>query len=131
MAWRQGVSYAQDLRDRVFTASDAGVPVGRQIQRRLRCRMPVKRRAGDRNQFALPDHRQVWMLRLDRFPSPIHAHRPETLAKKSRSTTSWPILACSRSNAPSQAASFASARSENRDARPVWACRFHSFTIVG
>ncbi len=29
MAWRQGAAYAQDLRDRVFTAFDSAVPVGR------------------------------------------------------------------------------------------------------
>jgi transposase len=28
MAWRRGRSYSQDLRDRVFTASDAGMAVG-------------------------------------------------------------------------------------------------------
>ena len=29
MAWRHGAAYSQDLRDRVFTAFDAGVRVGR------------------------------------------------------------------------------------------------------
>ncbi len=29
MLWQQGKAYAQDLRDRVFAAADAGAPVGR------------------------------------------------------------------------------------------------------
>lgn len=29
MAWRHGAAYSQDLRDRVFTAFDSGIPVGR------------------------------------------------------------------------------------------------------
>ena len=29
MAWRHGAAYSQDLRDRVFTAFDAGIRVGR------------------------------------------------------------------------------------------------------
>lgn len=29
MLWRRGQAYAQDLRERVFAASDAGLPVGR------------------------------------------------------------------------------------------------------
>jgi len=29
MVWRRGKSYSQDLRERVFQASDAGMPVGR------------------------------------------------------------------------------------------------------
>lgn len=34
MAWKSGKAYAQDLRDRVFMASDEGIPVG-QIAERL------------------------------------------------------------------------------------------------
>jgi transposase len=33
MVWRRGRAYAQDVRERVFAASDAGMPVGRIAER--------------------------------------------------------------------------------------------------
>ena len=58
-------------------------------------------------------------------------HRPEeALAKKSRSTTSWPILACSFSTSSAFAVSCASALPENTEARPSMAWRFHSPAMV-
>ena len=51
----------------------------------------------DQQQFALPDDRHVRMVALHQFTPPRHAQRPEAFAKKSRSTSSWPIVACKRS----------------------------------
>ncbi|MCW2249252.1 hypothetical protein M2352_004912 [Azospirillum fermentarium] len=56
--------------------------------------------AAERHQSALPGDRQARMLRLDHLPPPADAHRPEALRKKSRSTTSCPIMACSFSTSP-------------------------------
>lgn len=56
--------------------------------------------AAERHQRALLRDRQARMLRLDQLPPPADAHRPEALRKKSRSTTSCPIMACSFSTSP-------------------------------
>ena len=53
----------------------------------------VAERPADRQKLALPDNRQPRLFRLDHLPPPPDTHRPEAFAKKSRSTTSWPILA--------------------------------------
>src|SRR5271155_3500919 len=58
-------------------------------------RLPIERRPRDRRQFALADNREPWMIGVDHGPPPIKAQRSKAFAKKSRSTTSWPILACS------------------------------------
>src|SRR6185312_14372631 len=111
-------------------------PHQRQVLRRLRRRRAVERRAADRYQCALPYDRQARVPGLDHRPPPVHAHRPKAFAKKSRSTTSWPILACSFSTSPSRALirfaaqAFASALPENTDDSPSTAWRFHSLIIV-
>src|SRR6185437_11692672 len=105
-------------------------PHQRQVLRRLRYRRAVKRGAADRYQCALPYDRQARVPGLDHRPPPVHAHRPKAFAKKSRSTTSWPILACSFSTSPSRATSFASTLPENTDDSPSTAWRFHSLIIV-
>src|SRR3989304_1231312 len=43
------------------------------------------------------------MTGIDHRLPPIQAQRSKALAKKSRSTTSWPIFACSRAISPSRA----------------------------
>jgi len=55
----------------------------------------------DLQQRALPNNRQPLVLRVDLLAPPFDAHRPEAFAKKSRSTTNWPILACSRDSSAS------------------------------
>src|ERR1700677_3973906 len=61
---------------------------------RLRHRLgAVDPRARDVQQFALPAHRYAFAGSFDHRPSIRRAHRPGLLAKKSRSTVNWPILA--------------------------------------
>src|SRR5450631_4241353 len=59
----------------------------------LHRRLTVERRTADRCQLALAHNREPWMIRFDQCLPPIQAQRSKALAKKSRSTTSWPILA--------------------------------------
>src|SRR3954454_6389014 len=66
-----------------------------QVQRRLPSRLIVEPGPADRDQLALPHDRELGVVRVNHLPPPLDAHRPEALAKKSRSTTNWPILACS------------------------------------
>lgn len=72
------------------------------------------------NEAALTDHRSP----------PVHAHRPKAFAKKSRSTTSCPILACSFSTSLSLTALAASPAPEKVLAIPSMACRFQAAIIV-
>src|SRR3984885_2475704 len=58
-------------------------------------RPPIERGARDSRQFALADNREPCMTWSDHGPPPIKAQRSKAFAKKSRSTTSCPILACS------------------------------------
>ena len=58
-----------------------------QVQRRLAARLVIQTRAVHRQQLALSHHRQRLVRRRDQPPPPIHAHRPEAFAKKSRSTS--------------------------------------------
>src|SRR3546814_13229911 len=51
-------------------------------------------RPADRQQAALRCDRQMLVCHLDLRSPPGHAHRPEAFAKKSRSTSNCPILAC-------------------------------------
>ena len=53
----------------------------------------VDPRARQAQQHALAAHRQVLARPFDHRSSIGRAHRPGLLAKKSRSTVSWPILA--------------------------------------
>jgi hypothetical protein len=55
---------------------------------------------------------------------------PQALRKKSRSTTSWPIFACSFSNSPSRTASATSTLAEKTPAIPSTACRFQALISV-
>src|SRR5262249_44984181 len=69
-------------------------------------RRPIDPRAGNLQQHALPAHRQSAMTPIHERSPVRSAHLPDLLAKKSRSTISSPILACSfsisrsRSEAP-------------------------------
>ncbi len=90
----------------------------RQILRRLASRLIIIGGSADCQKLALANNRQVLVACLNHCTSPLDAHRPEVLAKKSRSTTSWPILACNFSKSPSRMPSFSSALLENIDARP-------------
>src|SRR5947209_13182442 len=105
-------------------------PHQRQVLRRLADRLVIERRPADRNQLALPNNGQPPVARLNQRPSPLHTHRPDAFAKKSRSTTNCPILACSFSTSSSRMPSFASPLPENTATSPSTACRFHSPTIV-
>ena len=93
-------------------------------------RRSVPGRPADPDQRTLPAHRQRGVLRLDHLAPPGDAHRPEAFAKKSRSTTSCPILACSFSSSPSRSAAAASALPENTPAMPSIACRFQALISV-
>src|SRR6195952_3560190 len=75
-----------------------------QRRRTLADRLIVAAGTADLEQRALPHDREVGMRSGHHLPPPFHTHRPETFAKKSRSTTSWPILACSRVNSASPVA---------------------------
>src|ERR1019366_8396421 len=101
-----------------------------QVQRGLARRLVVEGRSAGRHQRALPPNRQPRMVRLDHLSPPVHAQRPKALDKKSRSTTSWPILACSLSISPSRAPSVASALPENTPASPSMACLRQAAIIV-
>ena len=66
-----------------------------QIQSRLTGFLIVQTRTGDLEQSALPDNTELRMARGDHALPAGDAHRfPQACAKKSRSTVSWPILAC-------------------------------------
>src|SRR5215203_202525 len=67
----------------------------REIGLALAGRGSVIARACDAEQPALSADREPRVSGLDPAPPPIEAHRPEALDKKSRSTTSSPILAWS------------------------------------
>jgi len=72
--------------------------------RLFRHRRVVIGRPADRQQAALHRDRQILVCRLDLRSPPGHAHRPEAFAKKSRSTSNCPILACNFSISASLAA---------------------------
>src|ERR1700692_3952932 len=85
----------------------------------------------DRQEFALPGGRQVRMIAVHQFTPPRHAQRPEAFAKKSRSTTSWPILACKRSTSAALApASTGDAFEPNVVVIPSIAAFFQAATWV-
>jgi hypothetical protein len=58
-------------------------------------RRAIERGAGDGDQLALPDNGEPLVIGIDHHLPPIQAQRSKALAKKSRSTTNCPILACS------------------------------------
>src|ERR1700760_1131898 len=104
-----------------------------QVQRGLSGWLVIEPRPAGRNQLTLSHDRQLGVLRVNHLSPPLDAHRPEAFAKKSCSTTNWPIFACSRSISASDdfAASCATDRSANTAVKPSMACFFHSPTIVG
>jgi hypothetical protein len=62
----------------------------------VRCRrrlLPINARTRQRQQRALAPHGKIALGRINHGPSILQAHRPDLLAKKSRSTVSSPILA--------------------------------------
>ena len=65
----------------------------REIVRRRRGFGPVDARTRQRQQLALAPHGKIALGRINHGSSIRHAHRPDLLAKKSRSTVSSPILA--------------------------------------
>src|SRR5215471_13770764 len=58
---------------------------------------PIQAGARNSKQRAPAADRQRIVLAADELTSVRGAHLPDLLAKKSRSTMSWPILACNRS----------------------------------
>jgi len=96
----------------------------RQVQQAPAFPRPVGTRPVNPDQRALPGDRQRRGLRIDHVTPPHRARRPEALAKKSRSTASWPILAWSFPTSPAFSAVFASASPENSQVIPAIARRF-------
>src|SRR5512145_3304878 len=74
----------------------------RQVELGLARGPVVEPRAADRHQLTLASNRQRGMHAVDHLPPPIDAQRPKAFAKKSRSTISCPILACSFSMSASR-----------------------------
>ena len=106
--------------------------ISAQVQRRPPTGLAIEPRAADRHQLASPHDGQPRMLGLDHLTPPLPAHRPDAFAKKSRSTSNCPILACRFSTSASAAlAMFCPADlPEKTPASPSTACRFQSLTIV-
>ena len=67
----------------------------------LACWPIIVPRPADLEQCALPHDRQLLVCRVYLLTPPFNTHRPEAFAKKSRSTTNCPILACSRDSSAS------------------------------
>jgi hypothetical protein len=57
-----------------------------QVELAFPARLVIKPRPAQRNQGALPDYRQLRMLRLNHLTPPFSAHRPQAFDKKSRSS---------------------------------------------
>jgi len=66
---------------------------------------PVQARARHAEKRALPPYRQRLVGAVEHRSAVRRARLPDLLAKKSRSTVSWPILACSRAMSRSCAVS--------------------------
>src|SRR4029079_12327755 len=91
----------------------------------------VERRAADRYQLALAHDREPWMTGVDHRLPPIQAQRSKAFDKKSRSTTSWPILACSFVSSASRFCSRALPFSSKTLANFSIASRFQAAIWVG
>ncbi len=65
-----------------------------QIRQGLALQAVIKRRTAKRENAALPGDAQLWVGTLDHRFAFRGGTRANPLAKKSRSTVSWPILAC-------------------------------------
>src|SRR5262249_44398234 len=72
-----------------------------QVELTLTRRLVVEPRPANRHQLTLASDWQRGVLAVDHLPPPIDAQRPKAFAKKSRSTTSWPIFACNFSTSAS------------------------------
>ncbi len=92
-----------------------------EVLRGLACRRAIERGARNRNELALPDNGQPRTIGIDHHLPPIQAQRSKALAKKSRSTTSWPILAWSF---------ITSASRFDRTSKPLSSKTFASFSIA-
>src|SRR3990172_5712936 len=66
-----------------------------EVLRPLARRLPLERRPRDRHEFILAHDGESCVIATGRRLPPIKVQRSKAFAKKSRSTTSWPILACS------------------------------------
>ncbi len=66
----------------------------RQVPGALALRGVIERRPADRQNFALTAQAQIGVIASDHAFAFPPAHRLSPLAKKSRSTVNWPILAC-------------------------------------
>src|SRR5690606_33525952 len=102
-----------------------------QVLRALARRLSVERRPRDRDQFALAADREPLVIGINHHSPPIQAQRSKALAKKSRSTTSWPILACSFVTSASRPTWASEALSSNALAKFSMACRFHCVIWFG
>jgi hypothetical protein len=81
--------------ERAFQERLVDKPHQREVLLALARRRAVERGPRDRHQLALPDDGEPLVTGIDHHLPPIKAQRSKALAKKSRSTTSCPILACS------------------------------------
>ena len=83
------------------------------------------------NQGALAHDREPGMIRIDhRYPS-VAAQRPKARDKKSFSTVSCPILACSALTSASWSAAREEVLRANTSGRLSRACRFHCAITLG
>src|SRR5690606_1914301 len=101
------------------------------ILRALASGLAVERGSRDRDQLALATDREPFVIGINHHSPPIQAQRSKALAKKSRSTTSWPILACSFVTSASRPTCASEALSSNALARFSMACRFHCVIWLG
>ena len=69
-------------------------PHQRQVLRFLALRHVIERRPADQKKAALMAQSQIGVIAADHAFTFPPAHRLSPLAKKSRSTVNWPILAC-------------------------------------
>src|SRR5689334_16401147 len=104
-------------------------PHQRQIEFGLTRRLVVEPRPADPNQLALASNRQRRMAAVDHLPPSIDAQRPKAFAKKSRSTTNWPIFACSFSMSSSRVLPASGLPSKTVE-RFSSACFFQALTMV-
>src|SRR5690606_38224893 len=101
------------------------------ILRALASGLAVERGSRDRDQLALATDREPFVIGINHHSPPIQAQRSKALAKKSRSTTSWPILACSFITSASRPTCASEALSSNALAKFSMACRFHCVIWLG
>src|SRR5690606_18659421 len=88
-----------------------------EVLRALADGLAIERGPRDRDQFALAADREPVVIGINHHSPPVQAQRSKALAKKSRSTTSWPILACSFVTSASRPTCASAALSSNALAR--------------